>query len=250
MKYVAVIVIIILFSRIDVLLNYFDKASEKLAGDPPEIDVTTIELKRDVISVMEDVNLKRNPKMTLMILMEDFLVFPTSETREKAILILKENPTLISDKLDKDIESRVFMWRDLLTNNNPEMINFVLDLMKIFRGENLDMLNRFLALWMDINMEHFIASYTKTKDTNCSIAVTFGDPIPEEEKLNEYFDREEALKLIVAKENLDPAQKALASNCLLQIGLMIAKLGPSPSPSPSPVLNPSSENSEQAESTP
>jgi hypothetical protein len=230
MKYVAVIVIIILFARIDVLLEYFDKANAKLTGEPPEVDVANTEFKRELIPVSEDFNVNRSPKELLLILMEEFKVSSSPETREKAIAILKENPTILSETLDKEIESRVFLWRDLLTNNNPEMMNFILDLQKIFRGENLTMLNRFLALWMDINMEHFIASYVKTKDSNCSIAITFGDPIPEEEKVNDLYDREDALKTIVAKENLDPAQKTLANNCLLQVGLEIAKLAPPPAP--------------------
>lgn len=232
MKYVAVIVIIILFARIDVLLEYFDRASAKLAGEPPEVDVAGTELKREIIPVSEDLNVKRPPKELLLLLMEDFKVSPSPETREKAIGLLKENPKMLSEKLDKEIESRVFLWRDLLTNNNPELVNFILDLQKIFRGENLEMLTRFLALWMDINMEHFIASYVKTKDTNCSIVITFGDPIPEEEKLNDLYDREEALTTIVAKENLEPGQKNLATNCLLQVGLEIAKLAPTPAPGP------------------
>jgi hypothetical protein len=245
MKYVAAIVIIILFARIDVLLEFFDKTSEKLSGESVEVDVTNTEISREVIPINEDINLKRSPKENFFILMEDFHRAPTAETREKAIALLKANPGILSDKLDQKLESRVFSWRDLLINNNQETVNFILDLMKILKGENFEMMNRFFAIWMDINMEHFIAAYVRTKDLNCSIAVTFGDQIPEEEKLNDFYDREEALKKIVEKPNIDPVQKSLASNCLLQIGLQIAKITP-PKQFTSPVESVPNEATEAA----
>ena len=101
------------------------------------------------------------------------------------------------------------------------------------------MVKKFFALWMDINMEQFLVAYSKTKDSNCIIATTFGDPIPENEKLNEYYEREDALKALLAKENINPVVEALAKNCLLVLGLEIAKIAPPDAQvAPAPIIDP------------
>jgi hypothetical protein len=140
---------------------------------------------------------------------------------------------MFNQKLDPQLENEIFRWRDLLNNNEPEAAKFMQDLMNILQGENLEMMKRFFSLWMDINMEHFLAAYSKTKDTNCSIA-TMLDNIPEEERLNEYVEREDALKAFVAKEKVDPIQKNLANNCLLVLQIEIAKFPPRPVEESSP----------------
>jgi len=192
-----------------------------------EIDASGVK-SNELVSVAQDANLKQTPRQTFIALLEDFHANPVQPIHERAMVIFKDNPTMFSQKLDPQLENEIFRWRDLLNNNDPEAAKFMLDLMNILQGENLDMMKRFFSLWMDINMENFIAAYSKTKDTNCSIASIFGDNIPEEEKLNEYVEREDSLKAFVMKDKVDPVQKNLANNCLLVLQIEIAKFPPRP----------------------
>ncbi len=225
-KYVAIAAIVLLFARIDFILDLVDRAQQKLENRTPEIEVSETKTDRDTIPVKDDEVLKRTPRQNILALLDDFQSSPAPELRVQTIALLRAHPKAFGVKLDRDLEARVFGLRDLLINNRPEVVNLLLELGPLLQGENLDLLTRFFALWMDIQMENFIAAYVRTKDVNCAIAPVFGDAIPEEEKLFEYYDREEALKAIVAKEKLDPAQKQLASNCLLQLGVVIQKLAP------------------------
>lgn len=224
MKYVLIAAIVILAVRVDYWLGLFDKANEKIGTKQVEVDTSGITNNREIVGIKQDLSLKQSPKDTFLALLEDFHSSPSSAIREKAMMIFKDNPTMFNQKLDPILEGHVFRWRDLLNNNDPEAVNFMLDLMNILQGENQFMMRRFFSVWMEINMEHFIAAYSRTKDTNCTIATLFGDTIPDEEKLNEYYDREAALKQFLAKEKIEPAQKALATNCNLVLGIEIAKL--------------------------
>lgn len=223
MKYIAVLVIIIMFVRIDVLLGLFDKASNSFKPAPPEVQNSDISSSREVIPVSQDRSLKQTPRENFLAMLEVFRITPDAPTRERALSIFKDHPTIFTDKLDPGLESQVYRWREHLNNNEPETVKFLIDLLNILKGENLQMVKRFFALWMEIDMENFIAAYSKTRDSNCSIATTFGDRIPEEEKIKELYDREDALKALVANDKLSPAQKALARNCLLVLGMEINK---------------------------
>lgn len=214
-------------ARADLFLGLFDRIVEKSAPSPVEVDTSEVK-SNELVSVAQDQNLKQTPRQTFLALLEDFHANPVQQIHDRAIAIFKDNPTMFNQKLDPQLENEIFRWRDLLNNNEPEAAKFMLDLMNILQGENLDMMKRFFSLWMDINMEHFLAAYSKTKDTNCSIAAIFGDNIPEEEKVNEYVEREDALKAFVAKEKVDPIQKNLANNCLLVLQIEIAKFPPRP----------------------
>jgi hypothetical protein len=231
MKYLVILIAVILLVRIDVLLNLFDRASEKLdsSSAPAEVNVDEV-ASRETIPVNQDRALQKTKKDTFFALLEDFHTSPVAEIRQRAMSILKDNPTMFGQKLDKDLESHVFRWRDLLNNNDPQVVLFMIELMTILQGENLEMIRKFFALWMDINMENFIAAYSRTRDSNCTIATTFGDNIPEEEKLNEYYDRQETLAAFLAREKVDPVQRALATSCLTQLNLQIEKLAPKAEP--------------------
>ncbi len=252
MKYVLIAAIVILAVRVDYWLGLFDKANENLGPTPVEVDTTGITNNREIVGIKQDLSLKQTPKETYLALLEDFRSSPSSQIREKAMMIFKENPTMFNQKLDVVLEASVFRWRDLLNNNDPEAVNFMLDLMNILQGENQFMMKRFFSLWMEINMEHFIAAYSRTRDTNCTIATLFGDSIPEEEKINEYYDREAALKTFLAKEKIEPAQKALATNCLLVLGIEIAKTAPTQTQTPeaTPVQDPDVQNTQPVQLTP
>jgi hypothetical protein len=233
MKYVVIAVIALLMARADLFLGLVDRLLEKSEPKTVEVDASEVK-KNELVSVAQDQSLKQTPKQTFLVLLEDFHANPVPEIHDRAMTIFRDNPTMFGQKLDTELEAQIFHWRDLLNNNEPEAAKFMLDLTNILQGENLDMMKKFFSLWMDINMEHFVAAYSKTKDTNCSIASTFGDNIPEEEKLNEYVEREDALKAFVAKEKIEPIQKNLANNCLLVLQIEIAKFPPRPSEESSP----------------
>jgi hypothetical protein len=226
MKYVTILAVIIFLARIDYFLGLFDKANQRINSRTTEVDVRGIR-SREVIPVKEDTNLRRSVRGSFFALIEDFQTTPSADIRLKCTEILKNNPSLFSEKMDKELEVRIFQLREHLNNNQPEVVNFILDLMNVLKGENLETLRRFFALWMDINMEHFVAAYTRTKDTNCQIATLFGENVPEEEVVNEYVERLDFLNAFLVKEKIDPAHKALATNCALQLKLTIEKLAPS-----------------------
>jgi len=224
MKYVVIVAIVVLFVRIDFWLGLFDRASENFSANNDEATTVEINSGRETIPIGKDSNFKTDPRATFFSLLEYFRISPIAETRERAINILKTNPKMFDQKLDKQLESQIFRWRDLLNNNEPELVNFLLDLMTVLQGENQIMINKFFSLWMEIDMEKFIKAYSRTKDTNCMIATTFGDNIPEEEKINLYFDRETDLKIFLNKEKIDPVHRALANSCLLVLGVQISKM--------------------------
>lgn len=223
MKYVVIVAIIVLFVRIDFWLGLFERAGEDIS-ESTEISSVDINSDTQTIPVAQDIYLKQSTRETFLALLEDFRTAPTTAVREKALGVLKETPNMFNQKLDKELESQIFRWRDLLNNNEPEVVNFLVDLLNVLQGENQLMIKKFFSLWMEIDMEKFIKAYARTKDTNCLIATTIGDNIPEEEKINEYYEREDALKAFVAKEKVDPIFTALANNCLMVLGIQISKM--------------------------
>jgi hypothetical protein len=226
MKYIAILSLVVAIVRIDFILGLFDKASQNMEPEPIEVDASDIRSDRETIPVNQDANLKQTPKGTFFALLEDFHTNPVPSIHERAMMILKDNPQMFTQKLDPELESQISRWRDLLNNNNQEAVKFMLSLLNTLQGENHEMMKRFFSLWMEIDMVNFLAAYSQTKDVNCTIAALFGDPIPEEEKINEYYERDDALNAFLAKENINPVHKALATNCLLVIGVEIAKIAP------------------------
>jgi hypothetical protein len=229
MKYVLIVVVALLMARADLFLGVFDRLMER--SEPVSLDTNASGIKpKELISVAEDRNLKQTPRQTFLVLLEDFHSNPAPQIHDRAIAIFKDNPTMFNQILDSELEAQIFRWRDLLNNNDSETSKFMLNLMNILQGENLEMMKRFFSFWMDINMDHFIAAYSKTKDSNCSIATTFPYAIPEKERLHEFLERQDALKAFIAKDKIETAQKNLATNCLMVLELEIAKLPPQPFP--------------------
>lgn len=228
MKTIVILVVIILFLRIDYLLGLFDKAAEKFSSGPQPVEVNDSITNRELIPVTQDRSLKRTPRERFLALLEDFRTSPVVEIRHRAMAIFKESPTMFNQKLDQELESHIYRWRELLNNNEPEVANFLLDLLTILQGENLEMVKKFSSIWMDINLGNFISFWSRTKDTTCTIATVFGENIPEEEKINEYYDRFDGLKEYLERPNLYPVHKGLATNCLLQLTIILEKLDPKP----------------------
>lgn len=226
MKYIVALALVIFLVRIDFFLGQLERLAQRFTPVPPEIEASIEQTDRQLIPVSQDQNLKQTPKEVFLSLLSNFRVSPDKAIREKALEVFKAHPTMFSKTLDTELEAQIFRWQELLHNNEPEVVPFLITLLNILQGENLDMVKRFFSLWIDIDLANFIAAYSGTKDSNCLIITTFGHNIPEDEKLNEYYEREDALKAFLERPNLDPAQKALASNCLLVLGLTISKSTP------------------------
>lgn len=240
MKYVAIVVLIFMVVRIDFIMGLFERQTSKSESTPVNVDSSEVKASRETISFKDDKALKQTPRETFFALMDSFHISPTADLRLKIIEVLKASPTMFTPKQDREFELALYKWRELLNNNEPELVNILLELLTYMPGENKETVKKFFSLWMEINIEHFVAAYSRTTDANCTIATYFGDPIPEEEKLNEYYDREDAFKEFVAKEKIEPAHKALAQNCILQLSILIEKIKPKTpaEPEPAPVVDP------------
>lgn len=244
MKYIVILIIAVIMVRIDFWLTLVERAAKKVSSVTErqvQVDPVINKPAPDLIPVKQDATLKQSPKETFLALLEDFRANPIAPIRERALVIFKDHPTMFSQKLDPQLEAQVFRWRDLLNNNEPEVVKFLIDLMNILQGENQEMIKKFFSLWMEINMEHFLAAYSRTRDVNCGVAKLFGFPLSEEEKINELYEREASLKEFVAKEKVEPVQKALANNCLLVLQIELSKIAPAPEPE-QPAVDPATVN--------
>lgn len=244
MKYVFIFAALIILVRIDLVLHTFDQLYDKYTKrgneTAPQTDVV---IEREVISMKDDKTLAQGPRAIFFSLLEDFHQGPTKEKREKIIEIAKLNPTLFNDKLDKQLEATLYQLRDLLNQKNPEAIVLLVDFMNVLKVENLESVKRLFSLLIDIQIDYFIFYYSKTKDTNCMIISALADPLTDEEKLNLYYERTDALSAYLLKEKLDPIQKDFALRCQMVLKLQLDKLDP-------PTTNSPSTNSESIEAVP
>lgn len=230
---------IIFILRIDFWLDIFDKISMNLLTTDNSDEFSGSLERMDTIPVKDDLFIQATPRRMFFSLLDAFHSNPSLEIRLQAIEILKKNPSVLDKKLDKEFEAQIFKWRDLLILNQKEVIFFIFDMMPLLKEENILMLKRFLSLWMEINLENFISAYHSSQDTNCTIALVFGDPYSEDEKINLLLERQEAFKFFLLKEELDNNQKKFAQNCLLQLNLNLDKIRPEPLNTP-PVTETSS----------
>lgn len=231
MRYIVVLAVIILFVRVDFLLGLF----ERLGSDEPdsaEIESSDILEQKVTIPLNKDQNIQQTPRENVLGLMEVFRTSPSQAIRERAMTILRENPKMFLDKPDPGLESAVYRWRELLINNEPEVVIFLLDLLQTLTGENKDIVRRFFSLWMDIDMKNFLVAYSKSKDSNCFIGALMGDPVSEEAKLNLLLERQENLKNLLQSDSLESSSQGLATKCLLVINLELGKLSPPSETSP------------------
>ena len=224
MKYVIVFILVVLIVRIDFLLLQVDKLAAKFGG--PKTSTDEVKPGEAVIPFSKDLSVKQNPKTIFLSLINNFRSNPIKEVKDLTLSQLQKNRTMFGPKLDPELETEIFRLRDLLHDSNPEAGSLLLELSHVLEGENLEMLKRFLSLWMDIKMEDFLKTYSKTKDTNCLIATTFGDSVVAEEKNNVLFDRERALADIISKDKTDPVVKVFATRCQLVLNLHLSKVVP------------------------
>jgi hypothetical protein len=261
MKYVWILVVVVVMVRIDFFISLIESTTSKISkSTAPETKVNEVVSDTEMISFKNDQSLKVSPRTKFLSMLEDFRIDASAALRSRAIEHLKSNPQLFNDNLDTDLESRIYQWRDLLSQRNPETHLFLLELLQYLKGENQNMVRRFYSLAMDIDLADFLTAYAKSKDTTCQIGVLVADPLPEDERFNELAERLTALEAVLKKEKLDTSIKFMALRCEASIKLVLAKMQlaaqtstevvpPTPSPEPAPPV-PSLEPAPEAGTTP
>ncbi len=233
MKYVWIGIAIVLLVRIDFIMGLIDKGIVKFqTPKTPEAKVADLPASSEIIPMTDDKVLKQSPKAVLFSLIQNFHLSPNAQASELIINELRNHPTMFTTKLDKELETQIYQWRDLVIQGNKETALLLIELMKYLQGENFDMIRRFFSLWIDVDLEQFLSFYSKSKDTNCGVITLLADPVPEEEKITEFLERENDLNALLTKEKVDPVLKKYADICLLMVKVHINKLAPTPAPAP------------------
>ncbi|MFL5784347.1 MAG: hypothetical protein ACJ76H_07065 [Bacteriovoracaceae bacterium] len=229
MKYVLLFVVAILLMKIDAVIELGEKAwmtvkSEEEPRDRPEDLGDAKEIVRS-----ED-NVKLTPRQQYLNFLDSFRNSPDLVFREKAMALFKEHPMMFTEKLDKDLEARIYSWRDLAVQNTPELPLFLLDLANILKGENREIVTRFFSVVMDLNIDMFIANYPRTKDQNCAPVLLIEAAVPAEEKFPELYERMGVLEEFLARENLPADKKLYANLCLNLLKIYLEKEAPKAAP--------------------
>lgn len=238
MKYVVIIVVVVILVRIDVILRLFDKTATKYQNRTQEITPGDIPASSDIVPISKDLSLKATPKKNFISMVNDFGNMPDQGVKDKAIEVLRSQPTMFSDKLDVELESSIYSWRNLLIQRNKNAHEFLLEMMKSLKGENLEMVRKFYSFVIDIDMGDFLSVYSKTSDINCMIITYLGDNLPAEEKYNELSARFVALNAFLSVERPEPI-KLYGQRCQMVLKLQVDKLNAIVAPS-EPVVVPES----------
>lgn len=223
MKYVLLFVIAIVLIRIDKVIELGEKTFMMFQSEPPK-DRGEVFGDPPVI-VRSDVNVRLKPRQQYLSFMDSFRVSPNSSYREEAMSVFRDHPQIFSEKLDKDLEARIYSWRDLVVQNEEGLPLFLLDLQNILRGENKAALVRFFSVVMDLNIEMFMVSYPRSKDPACAPVTMLEAAVPAEEKFPELYERLGVLEEYVARETLTPDKKLYANLCLNTLRLYLEKEG-------------------------
>jgi hypothetical protein len=224
MKYVWIILAVILLVRIDLVMRIFDQAADKFSSrNSTEIAENEIQPNSEIVSITNDPSLKVTPKKIFLSMLDDFHASADLNIKLKALEFLKTHPTLFNDKLDKDLEIFIYRWRDLVLQKNKVTYDFLIELMKQLKGENLEMLQRFFTLVIDNDINEFFNAYQKTSDTNCMIIKKLVDVLPEEEAYNELAERLTLVQSYVSSDKINPSYKVFAELCLLVLKLDVEK---------------------------
>lgn len=225
MKYVWILLVVVIMVRIDVVMRFFDKTSDKIQSAKNSAPVSHIE-GAEIIPLENNLNSTSSPRVVFFSILRDFLVAPDAAFKEQAIEILKKNPALFTDKIDTELEAAIYKWRDLLNQKNKVTLDFLMELLKNLRGENLEMVKRFFSYAIDVDLEDFLTVYSKSTDTNCILMSYLGDALPIEEKFNELSERLTVLDAFL-KSDKSPSLKAYAQKCQLVLKLEVDKLNAS-----------------------
>jgi hypothetical protein len=233
MKYVLIFVAIVIMVRIDVVLNLIDKASKKLKSEE-STSVSEAPSDKKLISFSEDKSIQQTPRKTLLSLFNNYAISPNKENRLKVMNMLSTTPTLIGPMLDIELEAAIYRLRDNLITKNGDTFQFLMDLQTLLTGENLLMVRKFISLLMDTDIDYFLKYYSHSKDTECTVATLLADNLPDEEKLNEFYDREGLLNAFLLKDTQDLKVKNYATTCLGSLRIHLDRIAPPPAPETAP----------------
>jgi hypothetical protein len=231
MKYIVILFVVIVLVRIDVVLHLFDKTSQKIENSKNRDDLSSTPTdvpQTELVPIESDLALKTSNKKIFLSMMEDFRSAPELSLKDRAIETLRATPTMFDEKLDAELEATIFRWRGLIEQKNKVAQGFILELMKSLKGENLEMLKRFLSYAIDVDFADFISFYSKTNDLNCLLITYLGDNLPDEEKYNELNERLKFVEAYIASDKAD--LKEYAQRCHLVLKLTVDKLGASTAP--------------------
>jgi len=223
MKYVVILIVIVILVRIDVVFKLFEKTAGKYQNSREEIKTGDIEPSSNLVSVDNDLSLKTSPHKTFISMLNDFKNTSDLNVKNKAIEVLRSQTIMFSDKLDIELESSIYLWRDLLIQKNKTAHEFLIEMMKYIKGENLEMVRRFYSLSIDIDLIDFFNSYSKSTDTNCIIMGYVADNLSDEEKYNELEERLIAFDAFLLTEKAIPFL-VFAKRCQIVLNLEINKL--------------------------
>lgn len=244
MKYVLILIVVAVMVRIDFVLEQIGSLNRKIreSVDRPAPQAVVVESETIAVPIAEDKALKQNPRGGFFLLVDQFLAAPNQDNKTRVIAYLKQNPKLFSEKLEKDLETKVYGLRNLFLQGNTEIYYLIQDLMGVLGGENIEMLKRFLSLGLDTNLTTFLKNYPKLKDTNCSIVIYIADPVSEDDKLNLYYERDGAFTEYLTQDKLELADRGFAIRCQqilkAQIEKMLRPIAPAPSGPSVPGLTP------------
>ncbi len=215
---------VIIIVRIDLILSFFDKTSEKYQySSKPDVKPSDIQPSSNLVPINKDLAIQNTPRKMFFSMMTDFQSMPDETIKDKAIEILKSNPTLFDEKKDPDLEASIFQLRVYLLQKNKVTQNLILELMKLLRGENLEMLKGFFSLAIDIDLADFLNVYSKSSDSNCLLMAYLGDRLSDIERYNELSERLIALETFIASES-SVAVRPYALKCHIVLKLKIDKL--------------------------
>lgn len=240
MKYVVILIVVVILVRIDVILRLFDKTATKYQNSSSEIKSGEVIPSTEIIPAGKELSSQSTPRKTFLSILNDFSYVPDVNFKNKAIELLRANPTMFNDKLDSELESSLYRWRNLLVQRNKVSHDFLMEMMKSLKGENLEMLKRFFSFAIDIDLPEFLALYSKSSDINCMIIVSLGDNLPIEEKYNELAERLSALDKFLSADR-EEAIKAYAQRCQMVLKLQVDKLKVIVAPNDDALVAPSEE---------
>jgi len=223
MKYVVILIVVVILVRIDVILRLFDKTATKYQNNSNEIKSDEDIPSSEIIPAGKELSAQSTPRKTFISILNDFSYVPDANFKNKAIELLRTHPTMFTDKLDRELESSLYRWRDLLVQRNKITHEFLMEMMKSLKGENLEMLKRFFSFAIDIDLAEFLALYSKSSDINCMIMVNLGDNLPIEEKYNELAERLKALDKFLLADR-EETIKVYAQRCQMVLKLQVDKL--------------------------
>lgn len=224
LKYVLLFVAAIILIRIDIVVGLGEKAFGLFRKN--EVRVRADDLGDATEIVRSEKNVTLTPRQKYLAFMDDFRVSPELVFRQQAMELFKANPQMFTDKLDKDLEARVYSWRDLSVQNAEELPLFLLDLYNILKGENKNIITRFFSVVMDLNFDMFIASYPRSKEVSCAPVTLIEEAVPAEERLPELFERLSIIEAYVAREGIPADRKLYAGICMNALKVFLEKEAP------------------------